>query len=833
MNLKQSPILDGILRENWSDTLAEFKKIGRVGHDEILAGQGHASAADNETVYEAAGWIARAAWCIKFTKITPDIENNLAEALRAAGVEPTVQDPETPAEPEPEASRPEPEPLVCHVDSFIELRECLDSHFMPDDGPPASEETRRRFAEAFERRARTPGEYNLEEFIAGCGISESAAKPIILDVLERLGRAESATEVAPPAVARHNRWILYKLVPDEGRGKKLPISPRTGEPIGATEQYLEDFVTFEEAAAASVKYGMGISLVLLERDGIVGIDIDGGVTGGVIHPEVQNWLKLFSNTYIEFSPSGTGIHILARGRIAKALGARELPNSGGAKVEMYADSRHLTFTGNRSGGSMEVSDCQLQIDKLLAHLGQETRRDDKKDERRMKAQTAREIHGDNLAALRAQAPGGRNERLNQVGYFAGRAFAAGALGDDAKAVKRQIKEAAKVAWGGDVPDSDLNTFEHSWDDGLRHPLALIDPPEFGKQLVVCLGSEITMERVTWLWHPLLPLGEITVFAGLPDVGKGTAAAGIIATITARRHFYGEESFNHGERDGALILSGEESYGTTTIPRIAAAGGDREKVHIVRGVKFNKGQAQSERTLQLKKDVDVIGEYLSKNPKIILVVIDPIDCYFGGAKKNAAEDVTEIYGALKRLAEKYNVAVLLVDHLNKDSEKAAIHRISGAGAAGARPRSAWLFASDRQDKNVRQVACLKGNVLKDDEKKSLKFRFISKDVIIDGTPEPQPVAEWLGRSSVTAAELLAKPDAEAGAGAMARNILKELLAAGPQLQSDIATKTEDMGINPITLRRAKETLGIESIHLPGSRKWYWKLPGEDNQTDLKF
>lgn len=143
------------------------------------------------------------------------------------------------------------------------------------------------------------------------------------------------------------RWVGWQAEWDSSNEKwrKPPHSPVTGEKIGPVEKNAEHFLPFEQALAGAMQHGLdGVGFVFIKDDGYIGIDFDNCVKDGVIHPVVANWLKWLP-TYMEISPSGTGIHVIGKGKIAKALTATPLPGADGATVEMYSHSRYFTFTG--------------------------------------------------------------------------------------------------------------------------------------------------------------------------------------------------------------------------------------------------------------------------------------------------------------------------------------------------------------------------------------------------------------------------------------------------------------------------------------------------------
>jgi hypothetical protein len=170
------------------------------------------------------------------------------------------------------------------------------------------------------------------------------------------------------------RWVVWKATRDESkRWRKPPYSPVDGSGIGAIRKYEGHFVTCAEAIGVVERFGMdGIGLVFMKGDNLRGIDFDDCVQDGIIDPAVVNWLKWFSLTYAEISPSGTGLHILAGGSLASQLTPTPLPEVPGAKVEMYDTDRYFTFSGLRIGEHPLSGDaCAVGFQKLLQHLKRE------------------------------------------------------------------------------------------------------------------------------------------------------------------------------------------------------------------------------------------------------------------------------------------------------------------------------------------------------------------------------------------------------------------------------------------------------------------------------
>ncbi len=120
--------------------------------------------------------------------------------------------------------------------------------------------------------------------------------------------------------------------------------------------------TYTEAQAAADRGGFsGVGVML--SGGLVGIDMDGVVgEGGKIEPWAQKVVDEIGS-YAEISPSGTGVHVIARadpsvvGAIGRANHAKGL--------EVYNHSRFFTVTGRQIAGK-GIADATGGVAKLLA-----------------------------------------------------------------------------------------------------------------------------------------------------------------------------------------------------------------------------------------------------------------------------------------------------------------------------------------------------------------------------------------------------------------------------------------------------------------------------------
>jgi hypothetical protein len=308
----------------------------------------------------------------------------------------------------------------------------------------------------------------------------------------------------PAELLPWRRFCAGKLVWDESKSKyrKPPYSPVIGVGVGPIQENAEHFLPFDEAAAGTRRHGLPLmGMVFFKEDGLVFIDIDDAYNQeGVLEPDVKMWLRWFPSAWIHKSPSGTGLHLIGRGKIPKNLNAVPLSKTSPATIEMYGWDHYATLTGellSSEGESLPpgvlppLVDIQVGVSKLWEYVvkdgtpasGPEAEGDG--ETRPMSRFTARKIHEDNLQALREAEMGQGNALLNSVCYFAGRLFAAGGFDDEtADAVKKVLFGIVTVEWPHQMEKGEADaTIGSGWNSGVAKPLVLDDKwPEVTKTM---------------------------------------------------------------------------------------------------------------------------------------------------------------------------------------------------------------------------------------------------------------------------------------------------------------------------------------------------------------
>ena len=145
-------------------------------------------------------------------------------------------------------------------------------------------------------------------------------------------------------------WLMWKRVPREkGKIGKLPYYFKDGKPIGGGQDNIDVCMTFDTALSYAQKFGFdGVGFVF-DGKGIVGIDIDDCIIDGKLNDEATKIISQFKGTYIEYSQSGKGIHIIYFDNdIANGY---KLQKHRKGDYEIYEIDRYFAITGNRVEGT--------------------------------------------------------------------------------------------------------------------------------------------------------------------------------------------------------------------------------------------------------------------------------------------------------------------------------------------------------------------------------------------------------------------------------------------------------------------------------------------------
>ena len=317
-------------------------------------------------------------------------------------------------------------------------------------------------------------------------------------------------------------------------------------------------------------------------------------------------------------------------------------------------------------------------------------------------------------------------------------------------------------------------------------------------------EQVEVEKIDWLLYPFIPFGKVTIVQGDPGEGKTTMVLQIIAKLTK-----GEAVLPSGSDEPALeaktvdlepvnviYQTAEDGLGDTIKPRLLSAGADCSRVMVI----DDNDQALTMMDARLEEAII--------KTKARLVVLDPIQGFLGAAvDMHRANEIRPLMKRVAVLAEKYHCAIILIGHMNKNSNGKSSYRGLGSIDFQAAARSVLIVGRIKDEPEIRVLCHVKSSLAP--EGKSIAFR-LDKDTGF----------EWIGEYDISADDLLSGDNRGQKIHA-AKEFLQEVLASGSVAQTKVAEEAESRGIKKKTLWNAKKELEIDSVKI--GNQWFWMLP----------
>ena len=202
--------------------------------------------------------------------------------------------------------------------------------------------------------------------------------------------------------------------------------------------------------------------------------------------------------------------------------------------------------------------------------------------------------------------------------------------------------------------------------------------------IVCI-ADVEPKPINWLWTEKIARGKLTLISGDPGLGKSLITVALASAVSngARWPVGG----GNAPQGSVILLSDEDAIADTIRPRLDAAGADCSRVHALQMVQEITEEGETlNRGFNLATDVERLAAVVKRLGDVALIQIDPISAYLGGIDSHKNADVRALLSPLSDLAERFNVAIVVVTHLNKGSG-AAMYRSVGSIAFTAAARTA--------------------------------------------------------------------------------------------------------------------------------------------------
>lgn len=499
------------------------------------------------------------------------------------------------------------------------------------------------------------------------------------------------------------------------RRGKIPYTPQTGAPAKAGTP--ETWSTFEQAKNVYEKGGYdGIGFEFATGGGLVGIDLDHVIdkkTG-----EIKLWAQEFvkqMNSYTEYSPSGTGLHIFVRGSIPQDGRKKTINKETGEAVEMYQAKRYFTITG-KPFKSAQIHDRSEELSRMYKRIFAEERQEQRQNTAYSTTPDYMQI-GLEKDKLLAELWNGRRQStdesandlalMNKLAYWCNmnemqmiEAFKQSpyALQKDDKHQKKiqrddylhRTAQAAIVGCKSTAIDNKQNFSQNqgAGEDRIIARFATLD----------CF----TEEEAKWLVPGWIPEGQITLMAADGGAGKTTLWCNLIAAISSgNKCFLDPEGYTR-EPQKVAFLTTEDSVRKKLKRKLILAGANEhnvvtpdflsDKEGILRGLKFGSHEM----------------EIFIRHFKPVLCVFDPVQGFvppdINMGSRNAMRDCM---APLISLGEECNTTFLVICHTNKRKGAYGRDRIADSADLWDVSRSV-LMAGYTDNKGIRYLSNEKNN-----------------------------------------------------------------------------------------------------------------------------
>lgn len=328
-------------------------------------------------------------------------------------------------------------------------------------------------------------------------------------------------------------------------------------------------------------------------------------------------------------------------------------------------------------------------------------------------------------------------------------------------------------------------------------------------------ESVKVEQIEWLLYPFIPFGKVTIIQGDPGEGKTTMVLQIIAKLTRGEPILlNKKSQKEAQQDSeenlkqevlsqdnpiqpvnVIYQTAEDGLGDTIKPRLLAAGADCSRVLVI---------DDREQPLTM---LDVRLEEAIMQTKARMVVLDPIQGFLGtDVDMHRANEIRPLMKRVAVLAEKYHCAIILIGHMNKNSNGKSSYRGLGSIDFQAAARSVLIVGRLKDEPETRVMCHVKSSLAP--EGKSVAFRL-----------DKETGFQWIGEYDISADDLLSG-DARGQKSRIAKEFLLDILADGGMAQKKIEEEASKQGIKKKTLRNAKQDLEIDSVKR--GNQWFWIL-----------
>ena len=472
------------------------------------------------------------------------------------------------------------------------------------------------------------------------------------------------------------RWVLWRLEKRDGKDTKVPYRS-SGSHASSSDP--STWATYAEVSEHAHRFS-GIGVVFGEVDGVhvSGVDLDNccDAVTGKFTPESKE-IVIALDSYSEYSPSGTGCHVLVLGTLKGRKGLK-LPFKGIKAVELYDQDRYFTFTGR-------------SLPKAPREIIERT--------------DALNVLYDQVRASKPPSAGitvaitvSEEERLKLLMGGDTSLYD----GDHSKAdfalccllAKKHDCNAFKVA--ADFEKSEL--YRDKWDreDYRENTIARAIKAVARETPILFDDDGLAEDReLEYLVSSWFPKGEVSLIGAPSGAGKTSFGLNLLEALRTGREVWGHAAKARDYR----VLSHDRSK-RSIVSTVRSLGLPVDEV-LPRVIRLTTKQ-------QLSNPADVLGVCLAANPGVEVWFVEGLDMWI--PEMNKMDVVAPIMDGLQRIATMHDVAVIATvgSPKQKGKEKYTGRDALFGSAALARKAETIVtvgWADDDDPNSVRKVVMM--------------------------------------------------------------------------------------------------------------------------------
>ncbi|MBR3244192.1 MAG: AAA family ATPase [Parasporobacterium sp.] len=215
-------------------------------------------------------------------------------------------------------------------------------------------------------------------------------------------------------------------------------------------------------------------------------------------------------------------------------------------------------------------------------------------------------------------------------------------------------------------------------------------------LTVSGFDDVEIKPTDYLFFPWFPRGKLVAVQGDSSSSKSTFMYAVGAKVTTGEDLLGIPCEDSGN---VMFITIEDDAPDIKIAFLDS-GGDIKHLRRI-----------TDREQIAKLDLSPAGakviDEIIKTENIKLLVLDPLQQFLSGDMNKANETRPQL-GRLMNIAAENNICIVFLQHMGKDTTKAALHRGVGSVDIGAATRSILQIVTDPEDDYYKIAFTVKNN-----------------------------------------------------------------------------------------------------------------------------